>query len=113
RPAFRAAFFDRSRGAVSADIFIPIPAVRPPSRTREPPNKEADQTADKQPAPSDLSDDDGLEGRGPLSPRCLSRRTLLTLLQSGKLTVGVGIVARLFLLVSALLARGHLGSIPM
>jgi hypothetical protein len=34
--------------------------VRPTSRIREPPQKETNQTADKQPTPSDMLNNDGM-----------------------------------------------------
>ena len=106
--------FERSRGAISSDIFVP--RVRPPSKIRDPPQKVTNQTADKQPTPSDVSDDDGLPrvahaGRFTLAR--FIRHTLLSVLRTGTVIVEVGIVPGVILRVSALLLRGYLGRVPM
>jgi len=101
------------RGAISTNIFVP--AERPSSRVRDPPQSETNQTADEQPTPSDTFDYDGLlrateAGRFTLGGRFL-RRTLLCGLRTGKVIVEVGIVPGLIPLVSAFLVRGCLDRI--
>jgi hypothetical protein len=99
----------QSRGAISADIFVPT--VWRPSGTCEPPQKETNQTGDKQPTPSDMSDDDGLlraaraGGRFTLGTRFI-RHALLSVIE-------VGIVPGLIRLRSVFLGRGCLGMIAM
>jgi hypothetical protein len=91
--------------------------MRSPSKIRDSPQKESNQTADRQPTPSDMSDDDGLQrfrhgGRFTLEAHFI-RHTLLSVPRTGKVIIEVGIVPGLILLVSAFLVRRCLGRIPM